>query len=218
MPILRTNFEGDPNIGLYGFATDKYCLLGKEFRNHKKIEEALGVEVILSRIMDTELTGIFVAGNSSGIIVPYIIDDEELSYLKNKFEKVVVLKSDYSALGNLILMNDNGIVLSQLLKREKGNLQNKFGIKCAVSKIARINVVGSVAFTTNKGCLTHPRLKKDERIIIEETLGIKSNISTVSFGSPFVKSGIVANSKGLVVSESSSGPELGRITETLGFV
>ena len=28
--VIVTNFNSNPNVGLYGYATDKYCLIGTE--------------------------------------------------------------------------------------------------------------------------------------------------------------------------------------------
>ena len=47
MHVLMTNFHGNPNVGLYGFANDKYCLLGKEVPQHQaqEIAKALGLSI-----------------------------------------------------------------------------------------------------------------------------------------------------------------------------
>jgi len=215
MSILRTNFLGDPNIGLYGFATDKYCMLGIKHKPDKL--KALDVKLNISTAMNSSLPSLFIAGNSFGIAVPALMELYELRHLEKLFN-VLVLDTDYTAIGNLVLLNDKGAVLSPLLRKHKGDIKNFFGIPCEVSKVAGTVVTGSAAITTNRGCLVHPKVKEDEKKLIEETLQVKVDIGTVNFGSPFVKSGIIANSKGLVVSEACSGPELGRITETLGFV
>ncbi|MBI2076515.1 MAG: translation initiation factor IF-6 [Candidatus Aenigmarchaeota archaeon] len=218
MTILRENFYGDVNIGLYGFATDKYCLLGLRQKINKKIKKALGVPVYVSTFLATDFAGLFAAGNSSGIAVSGMIEGHELQVLKKMFENILVLPTRFTAIGNLILLNDSGIVLSPLLRKNKKEIESFFKLPCAISTIAGISVTGSCAIATNKGCVVHPKIKLDEKKIIEEVLDVSVDISTVSFGSPFAKSGAIANSRGLVISTSSSGPEMGRITEVLGFV
>ena len=74
-----------------------------------------------------------------------------------------------------------------------------------------------MAIATNKGCIAGPGIKNNEIKILEDTLNIELGIGTVSFGSRFAHSGIIANSSGCVVSDTSSGPELGRVSEALGF-
>ena len=87
-----------------------------------------------------------------------------------------------------------------------------------VSTIAGLNIVGTMGLVTSKGCIVHPKTRQKEMEILEKTLGVKADIGTISFGSPFVKSGIIANSRGALISDASSGPELGKISEALGFL
>ncbi len=219
MHFLRTNFDGDPNLGLYGFATDKYCFIGLERYSHK-LKEALKAHVYAFPLFNMDLIRIFATGNASGIIIPKILEDfdpDAVEKMKGHFE-VLAIGSRFTSVGNLVLMNDNGIILSPLLKKHKKEINKFFGIDCQVSTIANMNVVGNLGFATNKGCLTHPKLREKEKRLIERTLQVDADITTVNFGSPYPGAGIIANSKGFVVSEATSGPELGRITDVLGFL
>jgi translation initiation factor 6 len=213
--MLRMNFEGDPNLGLYGFATDKYCVVGTASAA-KKIENELKTDTRFCTVFNTGLVGIFCTGNSSGIAVPSLIE----KYEKAHFEGIdaLFLKSRFTALGNLILMNDNGILVSPLLRKEKRRIGEFFGKRCEIAKIAGSPIIGNMGIATNRGCLLHPKVRKHEAALIEEVLGVKNDIGTVNFGSSYPGSGVIANSFGFVASEKSSGPELGRITEALGFL
>ena len=81
--FFRTSFNADPNIGLYGFATEKYCLLGFEPAEKIKseIEKNLGAKIFLSSVAGTQLSGLFSAGNSNGIVVSKITEKHELAEL-----------------------------------------------------------------------------------------------------------------------------------------
>jgi len=215
MHILRTNFSGDPNLGLYGFATDAYCFTG--VNPNKKIINVLKVPMQKSTVLDTRLSGIFCVGNSQGILVPHVIEDYELEMIR-KTTKVMIVKSMYTALGNLILMNDNGIVISPLLKKSKEEIAAFFNLPCEIATIANQKLVGAFALVTNKGCLVQPNIKETEKNFLEKFLKVDIDIGTVNFGSPFIKSGIIANSHGVIISDLSSGPELGKITEALKFL
>ncbi|MBI3190668.1 translation initiation factor IF-6 [archaeon] len=215
MNFLKTNFNGDTNIGLYGFATDKYCLVGV---NNKKIKPVVGVPVFVCRILNLDFAGIFVAGNSEGIIINDTVEEYEGYKLKAHFSKILVLKTKYTAIGNLVMMNDNGAIVSPLLKKHRKAISEFFNIPCESTTIAKQNIIGNLGVATNRGCLVHPKIRKNEKEIIERVLGVKSDIGTVSFGSPYPRAGIIANSHGFVVSEMSSGPEMGRVTEALGFL
>jgi translation initiation factor 6 len=215
--FLKTNFAGDPNIGLYGFATDKYCLAGITGKDAKKVKDVLEVKVISALLMETPFVSLFSAGNSSAIIVPDIIEKHEIKELKKNLE-VHAIKTKYTCLGNLIVMNDSGIVLSPLLRKEKTEIEQIFGLTAAVTTISNSNVIGNLAIATNKGCLTTPKIKDREKKVIEKTLNVPLDEGTVSFGSFYVRSGIIANSHGFIVSSRSSGIEMGKVNEVLGFL
>lgn len=212
--IIQTNLYGDSNLGLHGFATDKYCLLGVKPKN-SKLEEVLGVNIFSSSVYHTSLAGIFIAGNSSGIVVPEIIEDYELPVLKKFFSRILVVGGRHDALGNLVLMNDHGIILSPLLKVHKKEIREFFSLPCEISTVAGLNVVGTAALATNRSCIAHPKIKDKEIEVLESVLKVKVSIGTVGFGSPFVKAGIIANSKGALVSDASTGIELGNVDEAL---
>src|SRR3989338_1744093 len=205
--MFRINFDGDPNLGLYGFATDKYAVIGMN-AEAKKLEQQLKVDTHFFTAFNTGLLGIFAAGNSSGIVLPDLMDEQERDNIK---PEALFLKTRYTALGNLILMNDNGIILSPLLKKEKAQLEKFFGLRCEMTKIANSVVAGNAGIGTNRGCLVHPKTRKNEMKLIQDVLGVEADIGTVNFGSPYPGSGVIANSNGFVASEESSGPELGRI-------
>lgn len=217
--FLKAKFAGDPNVGLYGFATDKYCILGFENRQVKeKIEKTLNVPVHITRIGNTQFAGLFAAGNSNGIIVSNLIDKEELKILKKVTKNVVVLKTANTAIGNLILCNDKGAYLSEMLKRHKQKISDVLSVEVAFGKIGAFDIPGSAAIASNKGCLCHHEITEEQKREIEELLKVKLETGTVSHGSPFVKSGLLVNSYGVVAGESSTGYELGVISETFGGV
>ena len=217
--ILRTNFDGDPNLGLYGFATDKYCVIGRE-AYAAKIRETLKVPAYSWNVFNMDLIRIFSTGKSKGIVVPSILKnyDNEVLGKMEEHREVLVIKDNYSSVGNLVLLNDNGVILSPLLKKHKKELEKFFGLDCETTTISGMNLVGNLGFATNKGCLLHPKVREKEKRLIEKTLGVGADITTVNFGSPYPGAGLIANSNGFVVSTQSSGPELGRITDVLGFL
>ena len=213
--ILRTNFGDDPNLGLYGFATEKICFIGFKPKNklESKTKDILKTKIEIIRPLNMDYAGIFLSGNSSGIMAHEIIGEE--NEIKGD---VLFLGGEHTALGNLILMNDSGIVISPLLKKQKSKIERFFGLQCETEKIIGSNVIGTLAFATNKGCLIHPKAKEKEIKIIEKALNVAAHKGTVNFGSPFPGAGIIANSKGIIVSKASTGFELGAITEALGFI
>lgn len=214
------NFHGDSNVGLYGFATERFCLLGPSSEKSKKLEEILKVPVHNVSVLHLDLIHILVTGNSHNVVVPNMLFDRDIAALEHVLAhhkvKLLVLNTEH-ALGNMMLVNDSGIVIPPILKKFKPDLEKFFGLKCSITRIAGLSTLGTSGIATNKGCLVHPQVKEDEAKIIEAALGVPLDVGTVSFGSPYPGSGIISNSHGFAAGTGTSGPELGRIAEALGF-
>jgi translation initiation factor 6 len=67
---------------------------------------------------------------------------------------------------------------------------------------------GSMIVATNAGAAVTPRASEEEVKAISEILQVPADAVTVNGGMPFLSSGIVANSKHVVVGTLTSGPEL----------
>lgn len=212
----KARFNGDPNVGLYGFATDKYCLLGLRLQKNimDEIKKVIGKEIIISTLAGTELIGLFAVGNSNGILLPKITEDFELERLKKMFDiNIEVLECKETALGNLILCNDKGCLISRSLAKYKKFIADVLGCDVGIGTIADLDIVGSTAVATNVGCLCHREASEKEMEKIEQILKVKVDVGTVGYGSPFINSGLIVNSKGVLYAEGTTGAELGRIEE-----
>jgi len=84
--------------------------------------------------------------------------------------------------------------------------------------IAGLKTVGMAAVATNNGILVHPRVTSREMKHLEKVFDLPVEIGTVNFGSPLVGAALLANSKGYAVGALTSGPEIGRIDQGLGFI
>jgi translation initiation factor 6 len=84
--------------------------------------------------------------------------------------------------------------------------------------IAGIKNVGMAGVVTNKGLLVHPRVTSSEREILEKIFDLPVSIGTTNFGTQMLGSGILANSNGYLAGSETTGHELGRIEEALGFI
>jgi translation initiation factor 6 len=215
MQFIRLSFNTDPNLGLYGFATESYCLLGFESTSLDKIKSVLGVDTKVLTIAESKFVGIFAAGNSNGIVVPKIIEDYELKRLKQALGdiNVEVIKAKHTALGNLILCNDKGCLVSPSLVKYKKQISDCLGVEVETGRIARTEIVGSAGRASNNGCLLHRDASQKDLERIENLLKVKADVGTVNFGTPFIKAGIILNSKGIIISDRSTGPEIDRCFE-----
>jgi translation initiation factor 6 len=120
--------------------------------------------------------------------------------------EVIILKEKYSALGNLITINDHGAICSTYIKSAEEIMGKRM-------KIADTNLIGSAVYANNSGFLTHRDANANELKEIETALKVSGDVGTMNFGDPLVKSGIIGNKKGLIVSKFTSGPEMQRIDE-----
>lgn len=214
--FLKADFNGDPNIGLYGFANNEYCLLGTVPQNRifNGLKNTLKTEIKVTSIAGTELIGLFSAGNKNGILVTKIIEDYELERMRAMFDiNIAVIKSRETAIGNLVLCNDTGCLISPTLKKFKKLIKDTLDCEVDIGKVAKLDIVGSAALTNNTGCLCHREATEKEMKKIENLLNVRVNVGTVNYGSPFVKSGLIVNDKGALFSRFSTGAELGRIEE-----
>ena len=97
-------------------------------------------------------------------------------------------------------------------------IQDCLDVEIKYSKIANISVVGACGIATNKGCLLHKDVKEKETEAVQEVLKVEVDIGTANFGSPFVGACGFANSNGAIVGESTTGPEVARLMETLALL
>lgn len=221
MRILQTNFYGDHNLGLYGKAADSICILGRILEGKRKaVEDVLKVKTVALTISNTDLIGMFCALNENGILLPKITTEQEVENFREVKKlfgmNVKILDSNFTALGNLILCNGHGALVSKLFtKKDKKMIEDCLGVESCFSTLAGINTLGSCGAATNRGCLIHRDSEEEEIKMAENILKVKVDIGTANFGSPFVGSCILANSKGAIIGESTTGPELDRIYQTL---
>ena len=218
--IEKFNLNGDPNLGLFTVPTEDFCIVGNTMmdKDRKKIKKILDVKVVEARIANSELVGLFSTGNKNGFVLPSNCRNSEVK----KFEELGlnVLRTDIkqTALGNLILVNDNGCIISSDLSKIKKKLEKCFEVPVETGTVAGLSIVGSCAFATNRGILAHINCTEDEMKHLESVLGVEGEIGTLAFGSPFVGASLVANSKGFVIPDNTTGPELQRTDEALGFI
>jgi translation initiation factor 6 len=175
----------------------------------------LDVDICSTTVGGSTLVGALVAGNSKGLLVPHTIQDYELHRIE-EFSKVVVVESNWTALGNVVLANDFGVILHPNAPLEITKSMDDLGVQPVHGNIGALPFVGALAIATNQGALLSPNTMKEEQSVIEAALKVGTELSTTNGGVPFVKSGILANSKGAVVGPLTRGAELMQITKILG--
>jgi len=208
--IIKTNFYNSPHIGIFVLCNEDFAIIPKSTSKdlEKKISEVLDVDIIKTNIADANFLGIYGAINSKHLLVPDLIKKHELKILKENLPEVIVVETQYNALGNLIVMNDKGALCAPELEEDI-----KQYLKVKTGKIAEYEIVGSVVRATNKGFICHRDSTDQDLKLLEKVLKVKGEVGTVNFGDPYVKCGLILNSKGVIVGEQTMGPELNRIED-----
>lgn len=220
MPFI-TNFNGNPNIGLFGYATNEYCLLGREVQRKvaKKIEQTLNVKMHMVSIAGTFLIGVFCAGNSRCLLIPSIVFDDEIRRLDKLKIKYKIIETRFTALGNNVLANDNGCLVNPKLEDKAiKQIEKALGVKTKRATISGLRTLGSLATLNKNGCLTHYEISKKESEQIRKLLKVKVFPSSINRGNAYVKSGLLLNDSDYVVGDQSTGVEISEVENALGFV
>ncbi|ANF21939.1 translation initiation factor IF-6 [Thermococcus piezophilus] len=227
MHIEKLDFENSPYLGVYGVATDRVVLI-REGLGEKKLEvlrEVLKVPLIETSIMKSRIIGIFAVGNSNAIVVPYYVWDSELEHIQNELKEYGIdmiiepFQSTLTAFGNLILVNDRAALVSAKFTREDAKkLEDILGVEVERGIIGDYHAVGSVGVVTNRGGLVHPEATDEELEWLRDLFKVDIYVGTTNMGVPFVGSCMLANSHGVVVGHLTTGPEIVKIEEALGFL
>ena len=212
MEIYPIDVYRSPNIGVFIEANENYLLVPYGFASTKvkKISSVLNVDFIQTSVGDSRLIGSLLAMNNNGIVVSRLMSYAEINSLSKKTGlNVSKFDSKYTALGNLVVANDKGGLISPLLSKKESKLVSDIlGVPLESMTIASYDLVGSVVAATNSGAIVHPEASDSELEQITSILRVKSSLGTINGGVPFVSSGIVADSKSLIVGSLTSGPEL----------
>lgn len=221
MKLYKTALQGNPNVGLYGFCTDTYCIVAPEFTTEqvKKIQEVLRVPVYQIKIARTSLVGALVTGNKNILLVPSITDDAEIHNLKQFKIPYKVIQTKVTALGNAILCNDNGALVSREYSADtKKIIRQALQVTLHPGEIATTEVPGSCVVHNKHAAVIHAFATEIQIKEVESLLGVKCTKGTVNFGSPYIRSGVLANSNGMIIGDASTGIEIENIYEALGFL
>ena len=215
------DFHENPNIGVYCRANDSIVFLQKNLlkRVKNKISSALDTSIVELSIADSTIIGSLLALNSQGAVVTDFADKETVDKIKEQGLDVFVVKDVINAAGNDILVNDNGALIHPDIKDySMKKIGETLGVPVKKGTIASIKTIGMAAVVTNKGCLCHPKVTDEEKKQLEKLFDVNVMIGTVNHGVPMIGSGLVANTKGAIIGKFTTGIEMGRIEEALGFL
>lgn len=220
--MLRVSFEGSSYVGVYAHVSTG-CLLVRPDASDELVTD-LGEEFDLPATATTVggsgTVGALTAGNENGTLVSRQATDREIQAVREATDRPVErLPGKLNAAGNVVLANDYGAWVHQDLTDEAVEVvEETLDVPVERGSLADVNTVGTAAVANNTGVLCHPQSREEELEAVEEHLDVYADLGTVNYGAPLVGSGLLANDDGYVVGEDTTGPELGRIEDTLGFI
>jgi len=215
------DFDDNPNVGVFCRANDKVAFVRKGLTKKVKneIKSTLEVKLVELTIADATIVGSLMAFNSAGAVVTDFVDQESIDMIEKQGLDVCVVSDKLNAAGNDILVNDKGALVHPDLKEGfLKDIEKTLKVPVFCGTIASLKTVGMAAVVTNKGLLCHPKITEEEKKILEKVFCVNVMIGTVNHGSPVIGSGLVANTKGAIIGNLTTGIEMGRIEEALGFL
>ncbi len=211
--IEKYNYEGNTTVGLYGVATNKYAVVPPEFKRKQLFEVDTVVETYMAQ---TRLVGMFAAGNSNCLLIPENTARREKKTLKESEIPVKEIDAQDNALGNLVIANDKGAIISPKIEEHQKEIEEALEVEVEVMKIAGIPNTGVCGKANSNGVLLHRAASEEDAEKAKEALDVENvDIGTVNMGSPFIGSGLIANDQLMLTGEDTTGPEIGRIDTTL---
>jgi translation initiation factor 6 len=221
MEIGKMSFFGNPNIGVYAYVNDEVLILppGIGRDDIEELVEVLKVSAVIeAKVAGTILIGVLLAGNNNAVLLPQIVFDEDVEYLEKRVREYgvdtefSVLESKYTALGNLVLCNSRRCLASPLFSsREVREMEDVLGVEVVTTRLVNTDLLGSIVVVTDSGGVIHPDASEEDIKTLRELLGVTVERATVNAGVVYVRSGIIANNKGVVVGGNTTGPEVLRI-------
>lgn len=219
--LKRVDIVGNPNIGVFILATDEYAIVPYNLLDEKAdiIKETLDVDVVKSSISGCSLIGSLAVANSNGMVVSPHVLDREIKQFENLGINVATVPGQYTALGNIIAANDKGALASPFLSEKAINIiEETLDVNVEATSMVGSDIIGSMIQVTNKGFLISSNAVKSEISFAQEVFGVEGDIGTVGKGISLVGACSIANSKGAIVTKDSTGPEMARVEEALGFL
>jgi translation initiation factor 6 len=222
LAVYLSSIVGSASIGVYSLANERFVILPQmvPLKKAERTAEWLKVKLIHTSISGSVLAGAFACANSNGIMLPNSVREEELAAIKTSFEgNITIMVTKRTAYGNLVLANDHGAVVDPHFKEhEIRQIAETLGVDVVPGEIAGLPYVGSLAVATNKGVLTHPLLKDEEKKLLESTFKVPVDVGTINCGIPYVGTGLVGNSHAAVAGSMTTGPEMFIIGNALDVV
>jgi translation initiation factor 6 len=220
--VLRAALSGSPHVGVFARATDG-CLLVRPDLEEDLVADCadeLDVPPVETTVGGSVTVGALATGNDAGLLVSSRVREAEIERLQDAVDVTVrELPGRINAAGNVGLCNDAGAYVHPDLSREAITaVGDALDGRVARGGRGGVHRVGPAAVAPGRGVLCHPNATDAELDFLEDLLGVPADIGTTNYGDPLVGAGLVANGAGYVAGSDTTGPELGRVDDALGYI
>ncbi len=220
--MLRTSVAGSSYVGVFCRTTNDVLLARRDLDDEllDSMADELSVPVVATTIGGSGTVGALAVGNESGLLVSSRLTDTERDRIEAAIDvPLTELPGKINAAGNVILANDYGAYVHPDLSREAvTTIREALDVPVQRGDIGDVKTVGTAAVATNEGVLCHPKAREPELEALEAHLDVYADLGTINYGGPLIGSGLIANDTGYIVGTDTTGPELGRIEDTLGYL
>jgi translation initiation factor 6 len=223
MHVKQSSVNGTSSIGLYGFANDTFALIGdtapESFEDH--VETVLDVPTTRVTVAGTNLIGAFITGNNETILVPDILEPHEKDVFKDLPVDVAVIHTNYTCLGNNVIVNDSAAMVSPAFNEaEATHIGDALSVDATQAGLAGIEAIGTLAAFNNDAdrMVISNDISDDEFEQVIDHFNVAGTPSSVNQGASQIRCGVLCNQNGFLIGKASGGPEITTIDKGLGFV
>jgi len=220
MSVEQFNISGGPFVGIYCCANEDIVLvpLALEKAMVHRIEEVLKVRAVNMTLGGSNLLGALTCMNSKGLVMTSLADKAEYQQLSKDYN-IVTTPDGLNAAGNNILCSDKGALVNPGFSTKMvAKISDALGVEVVKGTVGGVRTVGSAAIAVNTGVMCHPKATEEELSVLRDLFKVNVQIGTANYGSAMVGASVVANTKGAIAGSLSTGIELGRIEDALGFL
>jgi len=212
MEIEYLEYLGSIHIGVAILCTEDFSFLPN---NSPQRMKTIVKTITKTNVVELSeyIIGSLMVGNSFGFVVSNVITPEVLTKIKITGLNVYQVP-EFFAFGNVVLANDFGGIISPIIPPKiRKQIGDTLNIPLETRTLAKSDLVGSLAYVTNYGGLITPLAEEEEVKEIKEILHLKEiGVGSINRGSEFVASGIVGNTKGILLGRETTGIEIMEIT------
>ncbi len=212
MEVARASIWKTPFIGVYSKVFGFNAVVNKNAPPGflRRIRDFLKVDSIaVTNIGGVHAVSSMIAANSSFIIVPDTLEDEELEELKSLGKEILTVESKLKAWGNMMLLSEKGVLFSTRVSgREARMIADFLGVDYDFATLANYLAIGALAVPGEELCFVSKLLTEEEKRLIENLLKLRVHTVSVNDGMMFIRLGMLVSPHGVLVGDSTTGAEL----------